>query len=473
MQAPPRATPNHHLTHLPIVTRSCERRTLPRNVARLRRHATDPRLGERLFASALRKPLVATVIRSDISRPGRQPPCLVRRLSPLTIGVLFLGLLLSGCGSAPPAARPLPTKHQVQPAEDPAWLQMSSVQEGWGVASSGAILVTSNGGESWAKVGPRLPPGFQMQGEGLVNAWQPNGANEFFFLNADQAWVAAWSPSAVLIFATKNRGASWTSSRILLPDNLGFNDPLFFTSSQTGYLVIGPPAMQTTAIGILATSNGGATWHVAGKASGTPLPLSASLPITRVIGFSAGAIWAVNSLSNPPQLFMSRTGGLSWTKVQVPLPDGAAAMSITADGLISSQSGAQPVVFMSASSDTSTAVWTAALGSPEHQLGSMVSWNAASFPAPGGPVPYSSFGSGGVVVAGPGTLAVSVSAGRSWQMVQPASSGYLDVYEIDFVNVLDGWALSSSSGSQPPSPGLCRVLHTTDGGVHWTCVFPR
>lgn len=390
-----------------------------------------------------------------------------RRCGP-AFAFAVISLILSACGNASPTA-----KHQVRPAEGPAWIQMSSAQEGWGVASSGAILVTSNGGESWTKVGPRLPPGFQMQGEGLVNAWQPNGANEFFFLNADQAWVAAWSTDAVLVFATKNRGASWTSSRILLPDNLGFNDQLFFTSSQTGYLVIGPPAMQTTAIGILATTNGGATWHLAGKASGTPLPLSASLPITRVIGFSGGAIWAVNSLSNPPQLFVSQTGGLSWTKVQAPIPAGAAGMSITADGLTSSQTGAAPVVFMSASSATSTAAWTAALGSPEHPLGSIVSWNVASSPGSGGPVLYSSFGSGGIVAGGPGTLAVSVDAGRSWQMVQPLSPIYSDVYEIDFVNALDGWALSSSSGSQPPSPGLCRVLRTTDGGVRWTCVFPH
>ncbi|MHB1980623.1 MAG: hypothetical protein ACYCOS_02790 [Sulfobacillus sp.] len=403
----------------------------------------------------------------------------LRRCVPaFAFGVISLLLILSACGNAPPTARQLPakhlpTKHQVQPAEGPAWIQMSSAQEGWGVASSGAILVTSNGGESWTKVGPRLPPGFQLQGEGLVNAWEPNGANAFFFLNAEQAWVAAWSQSAVLVFATKNRGASWTRSRILLPDSLGSNDQLFFTSSQTGYLVIGPPAMQTTAIGILATANGGATWHVAGKASGTSLSLTANLPITRVIGFSAGAIWAVNSLSNPPQLFVSLTGGLSWAKTRLTIPAAAASLPITAGGLISSQSGAQPVVFMSASSDTSTAVWTAALGSSEHPLGSIFSWSAASLSGSGGPVPYSSFGSGGVVAAGPSTLAVSVDAGRSWQTVQPASSGYFAVYEIDFVNALDGWALSSSSDSQPPSPGLCRVLHTTDGGVHWTCVFPR
>ena len=64
-----------------------------------------------------------------------------------------------------------------------------------------------------------------------------------------------------------------------------------------------------------------------------------------------------------------------------------------------------------------------------------------------------------------GVIVSTTDGGASW--TAKTASGTNGLYDVDFVDILSGWAVGSAPGSQPTDPQKGVILHTADGGTTW------
>jgi photosystem II stability/assembly factor-like uncharacterized protein len=202
---------------------------------------------------------------------------------------------------------------QAQPLEsDPYQSQGSDLQdfdliteqEGW-VMLGHNIYWTTDGGNNWENISPA----------GL----QPSGMRGATFLDTLNGWMVFANANEVgeydySIARTFDRGRSWQVNKLSLftagdPD--GFGDAIYlqFLDEKTGYMVVRRATSTNFRVGTLfKTTDGGLSW--------TRL----AIPIGEPVHFTSDNTGWVAGGASGEELYQTQDGGRSWAKKQVNTP---------------------------------------------------------------------------------------------------------------------------------------------------------
>jgi len=166
-------------------------------------------------------------------------------------------------------------------------------QNGWAVGSSGRILKTTNGGQSWT-----------VQASGTTVS-----LSDVYFVNADTGWAVGQYGT---ILKTTNGGQTWTPQTSNTVAHLG---RVFFVDANNGWADGSIPGVNDGIF--LRTTNGGATWTVtsAGQILGLPAGIPGWLGSLRFFSSSVG--WAVGGAPatyGGSGIFKTTNGGATWVR---------------------------------------------------------------------------------------------------------------------------------------------------------------
>jgi photosystem II stability/assembly factor-like uncharacterized protein len=122
------------------------------------------------------------------------------------------------------------------------------------------ILMTDNGGQTWARLDPTsLPPALPSEG-----AFAASGTN-IALSGKDHAWIGTGGGAKARVLRTTDRGRTWKLADT--PLSAGQSSGIFsiaFRDTQHGVIVGGDYTKESEAINNLAfTVDGGATWTIA------------------------------------------------------------------------------------------------------------------------------------------------------------------------------------------------------------------
>jgi photosystem II stability/assembly factor-like uncharacterized protein len=134
---------------------------------------------------------------------------------------------------------PVPTTH------DLSGVAFADAGHGWAVGAAGTILVTSDGGETWAAPTTPVPTTHDLAGVAFVDACH--------------GWAVG---AAGTILTTTNGGATWAAPSAPVPTTHDL--------SAVAFIDAGHGWTAGAAGTILATSDGGATWAAQTAPAGTP-----------------------------------------------------------------------------------------------------------------------------------------------------------------------------------------------------------
>lgn len=179
---------------------------------------------------------------------------------------------------------------------------------GW-TSNGNQLLFTLDNGAHWKDISPHNP----SQG----------GIDQVVFLDANTGWVLysvmTWEEDADFVVAsTVDGGTNWTETRIKIPladpssggPELGGNANFAFADQLHGWFLFDyRTGSAFSSAGLLATSDGGRTWHESNENPGFYGEISA---------YSSGDVWAVDG--DGQNLVVSRKGGNSFEDVSLPNP---------------------------------------------------------------------------------------------------------------------------------------------------------
>jgi photosystem II stability/assembly factor-like uncharacterized protein len=428
----------------------------------------------------------------EADQPGRPFSAQIRERRRSVVGTLALALLVIGVIVAASArsvatTRPAPSP---KPQGSSVWFQplhyvtsvdfftpndgvvltnLSSLSAGGLSPYVQSLLATHDGGRHWRDITPTAA--------GSV------GCCVAFFLDPLHGWaVGNWAPGsspALIVFRTIDGGATWTHTEIPRAPG-GCCPSIDFVDSQHGWLVYGNEFQGSFGVQLpsfLRTVDGGATWtdlpDLPGPPLGQSLILVLSLSPFRFVSPSTG--WFVESTPSfggplDENLYLTRDGGSSWQRQDVPLPPSNLARGayLTVPTLTANGKGALPVSLGDGSgvlldfSDDGGATWrTDGARGPLFSVAPDASgtWNH------GAPV-FVGHGMMAIVVG----KQLQINSGTGWTMITPTGLPP-SVQRIQFTDQRVGWALGHGSicqGDQCASDEL--LFKTIDGGHSWTRV---
>lgn len=327
-------------------------------------------------------------------------------------------------------------------------LHMFSATRGWGLTEN-QILITRNGGASWAQVP-------------LPNATVTPSISAYF-LSPEIAYFLAPIQGTVFgrLFATRDGGATWITT------NTSFaNAKLYFFDDNVGF------AFQTLnvvddqmSVAVYQTLDRGAKWlqvfaNTANQGDKN-LPVAGLKTGISFIDSSQGFI-GLRAQENSIGLYRTADAGRTWTKQELPLPDGIGAEyqstvwppvflpGNTTDGFLS-------VDFIAGASGASTRVFYMT-----HDAG--VTWEK------GGDVP-----DGGVYffidpqtgwVWGGNSLSTTSDGAKTWNQIPVAFNPGERASIIDFADPQNGWMATVDEKN------VLRLYGSNDGGGTWTAIIP-
>ncbi len=349
-----------------------------------------------------------------------------------------------------------------------------------GVGVHNVVARTSDGGATLDVVTPLvLTPALEI--------WSMTA------LDIDHAWVvvtnATGSLTTTRLYRTVNGGATWVSVSFPVPANWVTDGPTFIDSLH-GWAVIveqtsSPPESH---VALLRTIDGGESWSTAYETTarlsvgGTPSQVGAcqfGLPVFTTPLFGVDAL--TDCPGGTPSIEVTRDGGTTWQRVSVPRPDsppGAATFSGTGAPVFTS-----PI----AGSVFSTVCVTikpnqcATYGAFFHTSDAGKTWSATTTLRVGVDLPLLSQGHAWIVNAcigfclsweGLPTLLLHTDDGGMHWTSTPLSAplvlgGLHASHQFQFVNAEDGFDLTSGEFTRPA------FYRTTDGGRTWTAFTPR
>lgn len=331
----------------------------------------------------------------------------------------------------------------------PQSVDFVSPTEGWTSGSDtsgqhGMLLHTADGGASWQSA-LTLP-------WGRLTAVHFSDASSGWVLSGDDSEMLGWVASS-----TTDGGQTWSTPAALPLDDVANIDYSVFEAfapqggasavfMETDALVGGMDDATT----VWRTTDGGATWAVAGK-----LP---DAEIGDMTFSSPTAGWATGAW-----LWRTTDGGMSWHKVrQAPRPArivvvGNDTWVIGASASLHSSDGG--VTWMSSKVNGSAAAfadrsdgWVANGADYQRTTDGGAAWaHLTNAPLPG--IGSLSAVPGGTVWGVAGHVVVSPDAGRHWRVTSRRA-----VNAVAAVSSRQAWAVTSR--------GV--IIHTIDGGHHWT-----
>lgn len=354
-------------------------------------------------------------------------------------------------------------------------LDMVSVRTGWAVDGT-KLLRTTDGAQRWVDI---TPPGASLA-HVFASAGLSSSVNSEF-LNGSDGWVVANSGGTQLLYRTTNGGQTWATSPTSPVQHSRFAGLFDFVDPTHGWVLVGDGvAMGSEAATIYTTSDGGAQWSLAARASFHKGSQVGTLPLVGdkggISALDARHAWlSGNSAANGVYLYASADGGRNWKPQVLPLPaayEAQCCLGVSIPRFFNATAGVLAVSAGSALLTFATADGGA-------------SWHLQSTLSTG--LPYAAFlidfadqKDGWVVarahrngdVGAPRVerLYRTTNGGQTWTPL--AATGTLNtllhgdarMVTVNFVNANDGWALLATTDQKG------RLLQTTDGGVHWSDV---
>jgi len=168
------------------------------------------------------------------------------------------------------------------------------------------LLITDDGGVTWARVPPDGLPG-ALPNEGSFAA----SGTCLVVQGATNAWIATGGATAARVFRSTDRGRTWAVAETPVHSGDGGAAGIFsvaFTDASHGIVVGGNYSQPKTAyVNIALSSDGGATWHAAAG----PTPAGFLSAVTTVPGASTGTVVATGLVGTA----ISGDGGDRWSMV--------------------------------------------------------------------------------------------------------------------------------------------------------------
>ncbi len=348
----------------------------------------------------------------------------------------------------PPQAPPLPTETQMPLATStavptfetitaPALTQfdMIDAKNGWGQAE-GMILRTEDGGESWLNITPE-------------NAFSDPAYASSVFLDSQIGWILLVSDSDYsqsVLYQTTDGGANWTWH------NMPFGGAeIGFIDAQNGYVLenLGAGA-GSNGVAIWTTQNGGKDYsrvfmHEPGYDAS--LPLGGMKSGISFINLQNGWVTGSKPQDGFVWLYRSQDGGFTWAHQDLALPPlyENAQTRVYAPTFFDNQQGTLPIDLYA--EESATVFYRTTDGGENWQATSTIQKRGK----------YSLISPTEIILWDGGeTLFFTIDGARTWESIQPNQLLEDELRSLDFINILQGWALAESG-----------LYHTEDGGMTW------
>lgn len=376
------------------------------------------------------------------------------------LSFLFLLSLLVGCTapSATPNLTPetvalnVPVEINAPLIESPALVKIYFLNErdGWGVTET-QIVRTNDGGVTWYNV---TPPAVTETGYSV---------NTFVFDN-NHIWMQfpdfEHFPNSGFLHRTSDGGISWSMSEVPFS-----SADIQFIDVNNGWALadLGVGA-GSNAVAVYQTDDGGATWTLqyvndpnhASAAESLPLAgLKYGLaPLNMQTAWIHGVVYAPGS----PYLFRTDDGGVNWSPVSLPLPEGAENSELLVEQikLVSPTTGVMSMRLTA--EQMSTAIYVS------NDAGNTWSLTPTLIPR-GGSVDFLSASE--MVLYNGEQFYVTRDAARTWSIIPPDILFGDTFAAMDFVSPSVGYVVTLD-----PTNNHRSLYRTDDGGATWFPVIP-
>lgn len=325
--------------------------------------------------------------------------------------------------------------------------QLVSSTAGWVLTATGLVR-TDDAGVSWRSI---LPPSVA-----------PKSVVSVFFLDPLRGWVivrgaAIGTPPGVALTAyrTVDGGSTWLGSVV---GKTAYGNPvnptLTFDDALNGWLDWGLEGSRRLAGSqLLVTSDAGVTWT------------ERKSPIRgRVVG-SPQRLWIAGSRAGSSELYTSIDVGLSWQRVQLPLPSQHAKSSIVIDRILAVDANRATVsVSYTGHEEPGVGIYTTIDGGLSWSVVADVptSVRIAEDVSAATAIPDANT----VVVVLPKGDVAYVARGTTVTQVTPVGL-VAGVFKLSFADAAFGWALTFAEG-----PDNGRLFATRDGARTWRELSP-
>jgi photosystem II stability/assembly factor-like uncharacterized protein len=368
-------------------------------------------------------------------------------------GVITLLVILSvsACASGTAVENPASQPN----APEIRFMQMLSPSQGW-VLTTDRLIWTSDGGANWSDITPPQAARSIVKGA--------------FFVNPQEGWLVAsgdqdpTGATQITGFHTEDGGATWESVDIGEPDNdytssLSGQAYIHFIDPQHGWVVVKLASSSNFSVGdLFRTTDGGVTWTKLSIPIGDPIRF-----VTPSDGWTAGG-------APGDELYVTRDGGTSWERQTVSSPP----IFRSSDPLYDLPffDGPRGILAVSFSGNPSgVAVFSSGDGGRSWKLTRSV--QSPSSVEIDMPIPSDVVGSETwIAAASDGSRIFATSdAGKSLQEIAPNGFPTGGVADLDFSTAKDGWAWGNFGECPPGLKTGCvvigRLFKTTDGGQTW------
>jgi photosystem II stability/assembly factor-like uncharacterized protein len=346
---------------------------------------------------------------------------------------------------------PLPEEIDAPLVDSPSIIDIEMADEvyGWAITEQ-TIIRTNDGGVTWYNVSP---PDLAEAGYSVFTE----------FLDVDHAWIQVVDPLNYPIggtlYRTTDGGMAWEV--ISTPFSTG---DMEFVDDQHGWMLadLGAGA-GSMAVSIFRTDDGGVTWERVYTNDPNYEDAGESLPLggikVMLVPRDAQTAWVGGVIYAPGTVYLFRTddGGVTWSETELELPPEAASAELAVERIqfISETHGAL-VLRVTSVTPRALIYFTEDGGDTWQPLQTLFTRiTALDVSAPGE-----------VIFYGQNQFQVTDDAGESFTAVIPDIAFGETISDMNFVNPLTGWVITTSA------TGKRTLYKTTDGGQTWFAIIP-